>query len=72
MTEPSEDKPSSPRRRPARSSWRSADILRAASIVAALFVILKLLWFANEIVIVAFLGTLFGVAVAAGVDRLER
>jgi predicted PurR-regulated permease PerM len=72
LTEPSEDKPSSPRRRPARSSWRSADILRAASIVAALFVILKLLWFANEIVIVAFLGTLFGVAVAAGVDRLER
>jgi predicted PurR-regulated permease PerM len=72
LTEPPEDKPSSPRRRPARSSWRSADILRAASIVAALFVILKLLWFANEIVIVAFLGTLFGVAVAAGVDRLER
>lgn len=72
MTEPSADKPSSPRRRPARTSWRSADILRAAAIVAALYVILKLLWFANEIVIVAFLGTLFGVAVAAGVDRLER
>lgn len=72
MTEPSADKPSSPPRRPARTSWRSADILRAAAIVAALYVILKLLWFANEIVIVAFLGTLFGVAVAAGVDRLER
>lgn len=72
MTEPSADKPSSPRRRPARTSWRSADILRTAAIVAALYVILKLLWFANEIVIVAFLGTLFGVAVAAGVDRLER
>lgn len=72
MTEPSADKPSSPPRRPARTSWRSADILRTAAIVAALYVILKLLWFANEIVIVAFLGTLFGVAVAAGVDRLER
>lgn len=54
------------------SSWRSADILRAASIVAGLFIILKLLWVANEIVIVVFLGTLFGIAVAAGVDKLER
>ncbi len=52
--------------------WRSADILRAAAIVAGLFIILKLLWVANEIVIVVFLGTLFGIAVAAGVDKLER
>jgi predicted PurR-regulated permease PerM len=72
MTEPSTDKPPSPKRRPATASWRSADILRAAGIVATVFVGLKLLWFANEIVIVVFLGTLFGVAVAAGVDRLER
>ena len=72
MTEPSADKPAPTRRRPASASWRSADILRAAGIVAALYVILKLLWFANEIVIVAFLGTLFGVAVAAGVDRLQK
>jgi predicted PurR-regulated permease PerM len=72
LTEPSADKPAPPRRRPRSTSWRSADILRAAAIVAALYVILKLLWFANEIVIVVFLGTLFGVAVAAGVDRLER
>jgi predicted PurR-regulated permease PerM len=34
--------------------------------------VLKLLWVANQIVIVAFLGTLFGVAVASGVDKLER
>ncbi len=58
--------------RPSGASWRSADILRAASIVAGLFIILKLLWVANEIVIVVFLGTLFGVAVASGVDRLAR
>lgn len=62
MTEPSKG----------TARWRSADILRAAAIVAALYILLRLLWFANEIVIVAFLGTLFGVAVAAGVDRLER
>jgi predicted PurR-regulated permease PerM len=72
-TAPKELKPKPPRHpRPAGASWRSADILRAASIVAGLVIILKLLWFANEIVIVAFLGTLFGIAVATGVDRLER
>ncbi len=60
------------RARPSGASWRSADILRAASIVAGLLIILKLLWVANEIVIVAFLGTLFGIAVAAGVDQLAR
>jgi len=73
MTPPKDtkQKPSS-HNRPSSTSWRSADILRAASIVAGLFIILKLLWVANEIVIVVFLGTLFGVAVASGVDRLAR
>ncbi|MEP7066966.1 MAG: AI-2E family transporter [Gemmatimonadota bacterium] len=73
MTAPNETKPASPRHdRRANASWRSADILRAASIVAGLLIFLKLLWVANEIVIVVFLGTLFGIAVASGVDRLER
>lgn len=73
MTPPKDTKRKTPtHNRPSGSSWRSADILRAASIVAGLFIILKLLWVANEIVIVVFLGTLFGIAVAAGVDKLER
>jgi predicted PurR-regulated permease PerM len=73
MTPPKDTKPKRPRHnRPASASWRSADILRAASIVVGLLIFLKLLWVANQIVIVAFLGTLFGLAVAAGVDRLER
>ncbi len=72
MTTPKDTKPKPSRRRPSAASWRSADILRAAAIVAGLLIILKLLWVANEIVIVAFLGTLFGVAVASGVDRLAR
>jgi predicted PurR-regulated permease PerM len=72
MTPPKDTKQKPSRARPSGASWRSADILRAASIVAGLFIILKLLWVANEIVIVAFLGTLFGVAVSAGVDRLAR
>jgi predicted PurR-regulated permease PerM len=73
MTSPKDTKTKARRHdRPARSSWRSADILRAASIVAALLIILKVLWVANQIVIVVFLGSLFGIAVAAGVDKLER
>lgn len=73
MTAPKDTKPKPNRHnRPASSSWRSADILRAASIVAGLLIILKVLWVANQIVIVVFLGSLFGIAVAAGVDRLER
>src|SRR5664279_410661 len=73
MTPPKDTKQKpAPRSRPSGASWRSADILRAASIVAGLLIILKLLWFANEIVIVAFLGTLFGIAVASGVDKLAR
>ena len=73
MTPPKDTKPKAGRQtRPANASWRSADILRAASIVAGLFIVLKLLWVANEIVIVVFLGSLFGIAVAAGVDKLER
>jgi predicted PurR-regulated permease PerM len=73
MTPPKDTKPKAKRHdRPAGASWRSADILRAASIVAGLLIVLKLLWVANEIVIVVFLGSLFGLAVAAGVDKLER
>ena len=73
MTPPKDTKHKpAPHNRPSSTTWRSADILRAASIVAGLIIILKLLWVANEIVIVVFLGTLFGVAVASGVDRLAR
>ena len=38
----------------------------------AMFVLLRLLWFANALVLTAFLGVLFGLAVAAGADQLER
>ena len=73
MTPPKDtkQKPAS-RARPSGASWRSADILRAAAIVAGLLIVLKLLWVANEIVIVVFLGSLFGIAVASGVDQLAR
>lgn len=62
-----------PPHRPLRDpGWRSGDILRAAALLAALYVGLQLLWYASSLVIVAFLGVLFGLAISAGVDRLAR
>jgi predicted PurR-regulated permease PerM len=52
--------------------WRSRDVVRAASLVLAMYLALKLLWFANALFLVTFLGVLFAIAVSAGVDRLER
>jgi len=52
--------------------WHSKDVARAAALVMGLYLLLQLLWFANQLILVAFLGVLFGLAVEAGVDRLER
>src|SRR5690242_13558731 len=57
---------------PRGNAWRSRDVLRAAAIVFGLYFALRLLWFANALILVAFLGVLFGLAIAAGVDRLAR
>lgn len=59
-------------RRSRTVGWHSKDIARAAALVIGLYLLLKLLWFAYHLVIVAFLGVLFGLAVEAGVDRLEK
>ena len=52
--------------------WRSRDVVRAAGLVLAMYLALRLLWFANALFLVTFLGILFGIAVSAGADRLER
>ena len=52
--------------------WRSTDVLRTAALVIAMYVGLRLVWFANALVLTTFLAVLFGLAVSAGVDRLER
>ena len=52
--------------------WRSRDVARVVGMVAAIYLGLQLLWFANALFLVAFLGILFGIAVSSGVDRLER
>jgi predicted PurR-regulated permease PerM len=52
--------------------WHSKDVARAAALVIGMYLAIQLLWFANQLVIVTFMGVLFGLAVAAGVDRLQR
>ncbi len=58
--------------RQSASGWASRDILRAAALVVGLYLALRLLWFAQKIFLVAFLGVLMGLALSAGVDRLQR
>ena len=52
--------------------WRSRDVVRAVALVAAMYLVLQLLWFAHALFLVAFLGVLFAIAVSAGVDQLQR
>ena len=54
------------------SGWGSADVLRTAALVIAMYVVVRLAWFANPLFLTAFIGILFGLAVSSGVDRLER
>lgn len=52
--------------------WRSNDVVRTAALVMAMYGAALLLWEARALVLLTFLGVLFGLAVAAGVDRLAR
>lgn len=52
--------------------WRSRDIVRTAALVLALYLLLRLVWFANALFLTIFLGVLFAIAVSAGVDHLQR
>ena len=54
------------------AGWRSRDVLRAAALVAGLVVALWFLWAVRSVACLAFLGVLFGLALGAGADRLER
>jgi predicted PurR-regulated permease PerM len=57
------------RRRP--MGWRTADLMRAALAVIAMFILIQLIWVAQTVFLTAFLGVLFGLAVGAGVDALK-
>jgi predicted PurR-regulated permease PerM len=62
----------STRVKPGTPGWPSRDILRAAAIVAAVYIALKLLWVGRSVFLLGFFGVLLGIVLAAGVDRLER
>ena len=69
-TPPTRGRPDVRHRR--KVGWRSRDVVRAAGLVLAMYLALRLLWFANALFLVTFMGILFAIAVSAGVDRLER
>ena len=54
------------------TSWQSRDALRVAIVVLAAYAVARLIWEAHALILTAFLGVLFGLAVAAGTDRLQR
>ncbi|HEY4307183.1 MAG TPA: AI-2E family transporter [Gemmatimonadaceae bacterium] len=60
------------RRHLRRDGWRNADVLRATALVIGVYVLGRVFWMANPLFFTAFLGTLFGLAVASGVDKLVR
>jgi predicted PurR-regulated permease PerM len=55
-----------------RDGWRNADVLRATALVIGIYLLARLFWMANPLFFTAFLGILFGLAVASGVDFLAR
>ena len=54
------------------AAWRTPDILRAALIVAGVWLTLQLLWVARSVFFLAFLGALFGLTLSAGVTWLQK
>jgi predicted PurR-regulated permease PerM len=55
-----------------RPGWRSRDILKAAAIVLAVWILLQKAWIIRNVLLIAFLGALLGIVIAAATDRLER
>jgi predicted PurR-regulated permease PerM len=60
------------RRRPRAAGWRNGDVLRAAAIVLGLWAVFQLVVAVHPLLLTAFLGLLFGLAVARGADHLNR
>ena len=62
----------SPAAQPRDPGWRTRDILRAAALVAGVYVALHLLWVGRSVILIGFMGVLLGITLSAGVDRLQR
>src|SRR5690348_7401154 len=59
-------------RRRRTMGWRNKDVLRTAALVIAMYVAVRMIWFASPLFLTAFLGILFGLAVSSGVDHLAH
>ncbi len=59
-------------RRRRSMGWRTKDVLRTAALVIAMYVGVRMIWFASPLFLTAFLGILFGLAVSVGVDHLAH
>ncbi|HEX4469256.1 MAG TPA: AI-2E family transporter, partial [Gemmatimonadaceae bacterium] len=59
-------------RRRRSMGWRTKDVLRTAALVIAMYVGVRMIWFASPLFLTAFLGLLFGLAVSSGVDHLAH
>lgn len=57
---------------PPRRGWLSSDTLRMVAIAVGFWVAAQLLWSVRSVVIIAFLGILFGILFASATDWLER
>jgi predicted PurR-regulated permease PerM len=55
-----------------RRAWPTRDVLRILALITGFYIALQLLWVARSVVMLTFLGILFGLALTAGVDWLER
>jgi predicted PurR-regulated permease PerM len=62
----------SPASKASDPGWRTRDILRAAALVAGVYVALRLLWVGRSVFLIGFFGVLLGIVLSAAVDRLER
>ncbi len=52
--------------------WRSLDVLRAVSVAIGVYFAFRAIWAASTVLLVVFLGILFGLALSTGVDRLAH
>jgi predicted PurR-regulated permease PerM len=61
-----------PKPAPATTAWQSRDVLRVAAVVIGAYAAAQLIWATRALILTTFLGVLFGIAVAAGTDRLKQ
>jgi len=54
-----------------RRAWPTRDILRVLAVITGFYILLQLLWVGRPVILLTFLGVLFGLALSAGVDWLE-